>query len=85
MHLNQESRFSFNNSQNLFFFKDRNFIKATLATPVCLRRNCQLFLILTLWSYSKCKDLLDTLNVYKIPAKEQKVVDCGAADELSVF
>ena len=43
------------------------------------------FLIITLWSDSKWKDLLHTVNVYKIPAKKHKAVDHWAADELSVF
>ena len=40
--------------------------------------------MLTHWSCSKCKDLLQTLNVYKIPAKEHQVVDRWDADEISV-
>ena len=36
------------------------------------------------WNYSKCKDILQTLNVYKIPAKERQVVDHLDADEISV-
>ena len=52
-----------------------------MGTHACLRRNCQLFLILTLWSYSTCKDQLHMLNVYKIHEKEQKVHDRWAEDE----
>ena len=55
-----------------------------MPTYVCLRRNCQLLLILSLWGYPKCKSLLDTLDVYEIPEKEQQVVDRWAADEISV-
>ena len=50
----------------------------------CPTRNSQLFFILTHWSYSKCKDILQTLNVYKIPAREHQVVDRWDADERSV-
>ena len=56
-----------------------------LPKHACLKRNCKLFLMLTLWSYSKWKDVLHMLNVYKIPAKEHKVVDGWAADEISVL
>ena len=52
---------------------------------VYLRRNCQPFLIVPHWSYSKCRDILHTLNVYKIPGKELVVLLCWAADEISVF
>ena len=33
----------------------------------------------------KYNDLLHTLNLYQIPAKEHQVVDSWAADELSVL
>ena len=56
-----------------------------MQTHACLTRTCKLFLIITLWSYSKCKGLLHTLDVCKIPAKEHKAVDHWATDELSVF
>ena len=46
------------------------------------RRNCKLSLILTL--SAKCKDLLRTLNVYKIPAEKQKIVYRWAAHQVSV-
>ena len=71
-----KKRLIFNSRQNSFFLKNPNFIKVNLPTHACLRRDCKLFLILKLLSYSKCKDLLHPLNVYKIPEKEQKVVDC---------
>ena len=48
------------------------------------RGNWQLFLILRHWNVFKCKNLLQTLNVYKIPAKELHLVDRWAADEISV-
>ena len=63
-----------------FFFKNQNFIKVNLPTHACLRRNCKLILIQTLWSYSKCEGLLHTLNVYKILAKKHEVVDHWAAN-----
>ena len=56
-----------------------------METHACLTRTCKLFLIITLWSNSKCKGLLHTLNVYKIPPKEHNAVDHWAADELSVL
>ena len=40
---------------------------------------------LTHWSYCKCKDVLQTLIVHKIPAKKHQVVDGWAADEISVL
>ena len=48
-------------------------------------RNWEVFLILTPWSYSKCKDILRTLHVDKIPAKEHQVVDPKAADKMSIL
>ena len=42
----------------------------------------QPFLIFIHWSYSKCKDILHTLNVCRIPAKEHPVVDWSAADAI---
>ena len=60
-------------------------MKVNFPTHVCLRRNWQLFLILTLWSYSKCKDILHTLNICKITAKDYKIVDRWAADEISLL
>ena len=68
-----------------FFGKKTHFLKVILQTHARLTRNWKLFFILTLWSYSKSKDLLHTLNVYKIPPKEHKVVDWWPADELSVL
>ena len=41
-------------------------------------------MILILSGYSKSKDILQTLDSYKIPAKEHQVVDRLAADEISI-
>ena len=57
-------------------------ITVNLPTHICPMRNSQLFLILTNWSYSKCKDILQTLNGYKITAKEHQVVDRWDTDEI---
>ena len=55
-----------------------------MQTHICPMENWQLLFILTHWSYSKCKDILQTLNVYQIPAKDNHVVDHRDADEISV-
>ena len=55
-----------------------------MPTDISPTRNSQLFFILTHWSYSKCKDMLQTLNVYKFPAKEHQAVDRWDAEEISV-
>ena len=69
----------------VFFQKSKSYeIKVNLLTHACLRRNLKLFLILTLWRHSKCKDLLHMLNVCKSPAKEHQVVFRSATDEISV-
>ena len=67
---------NFNNSEDLLF------IKINLPTHIYPTKNLQLLLILKNWSYSKCKNILQTLNVYKIPAKEHQVVDRWDADEI---
>ena len=77
--------FTFKNRKNFCFLRKTNFLKVNLETYTGLTRNCKLFLIITLWSYSKCKDLLHTLNLYKIRAKEHKAVDHCTVDELSVL
>ena len=41
-------------------------------------------MILSHWSYSKWKDILHTLNIYKNPPKEHQVVEWWAVDEISV-
>ena len=46
-----------------------------MLTYICPTRNWQLFLILTHSNYFKCKNLLQTLNVFKIPPKEHHLVD----------
>ena len=84
LHLKKKSRWNFSNRKNLLFCQNRNFIKVNLPTHIRLRRNCQLFLILTHWISLKRKDILHTLNVYKIPAKEHQVNHQWAADEISV-
>ena len=55
-----------------------------MPTDICPTRNSQLFFILTHWSYSKCKDILQTFNVYKIPAKEHQGAYRQDAEEISV-
>ena len=74
---------TFNNRKNLIF-SNPSFIIKNLPTHICPMRNWQLFLILTHWSYSKCKDILQTLNIYKIPSKQHQVVGHSDADEISV-
>ena len=74
---------TFNNRKNLIF-SNPSFIIKNLPTHICPMRNWQLFLILTHWSYSKCKDILQTLNVYKITEKEHQVVDRFDEDKISV-
>ena len=74
---------TFNNADFVFFFNPI-FMRVNLPTHICPTRNWQLLLILTDWSYSKCKDILQTLNVYKIAAKKHQVVDRWHADEISV-
>ena len=59
-------------------------MKVKLPTHICPTKNWQLFFIIRHWSYSKCKDILQTLNVYQIPAKEHQVVDRWDADEILV-
>ena len=59
-------------------------MKINFPTHICLARNYQLCLILTHWINSKCKDVLQVFNVYKILAKEHEVVDGGVGDEISV-
>ena len=74
---------TFNNRKNLIF-SNPSFIIKNLPTHICPMRNWQLFLILTHWSYSKYKKILQTLYVYKIPAEEHQVVQRWGADEISV-
>ena len=75
----------------IYFFLKSKFLKNKFAKfvnsqdiKVCLRRNYQLFLIITHWSYLKCTDILSSLNVYKILWKEHEVVHRWAVDEVSV-
>ena len=74
---------TFNNGENLIFLNP-SFIIVNLPTHICPMTNWQLFFILTHWSYSKCKNMLQTLYVYKIPAKEHQVAHHWGADEMSV-
>ena len=52
------------------------FIKRTWKSPFRIG--------LTHWSYCKCKDILHTLNLWKISAKEPQVIDGRDANEISV-
>ena len=63
---------TFNNEKNLIF-SNPSFIIKNLPTLICPMRNWQLSLILTHWSYCKCKNILQTLYVYKIHAKEAQM------------
>ena len=83
LHLNIKADW-FLTTGKFFSLKNPSFIKINLVTHACVKRNCQLFFILTPWGYSKCKYILHTLTVYKIPAKEHKVVHRWAADIISV-
>ena len=74
----------FNNEENILFLQNPIFIKVNLQTHISPTKNWQLLFILTHWSYSKCKDTLQTLNVYQIAAKEHQVVDRWDGDEISV-
>ena len=85
MHLKKVRRSIFNIRQSLLFFENQSFIKVKLQRHIYLRRNYHLFVILTHWSFFKCKNILQTLNVYKIPLKEHQVNDSWAADEISVL
>ena len=69
-------------SKICFFFLISKFSKSKfLLGHVCPNKNYHLLLIITHWSYSKCHDLLHTLNVYSILGKQHKVVDSRVADE----
>ena len=54
--------------------------------PSCLKINSPIHVCLrvTHWSYFKYNNLLDALNVYKIPANEHQEIDSWAVDEISV-
>ena len=68
--IKEKTRLIFNNSENLLLFKNQIFVTVNVPTHICPTRNWQQFLILTHGSYSKWKDVLQTLNVCNIPAKE---------------
>ena len=59
-------------------------MKMNLPTNVCLRRNYQLFLIITHWSHFKSNIFFYKLNVYNISAKKHQVVHSWDIDEISV-
>ena len=61
-----------------------NFVKINLPTHVCIRRNYQLFLVITHWSYFKNNNWFYKLNVYKVSAKEHQVVHSWDVDEILV-
>ena len=68
-----------------FFFFNLIFIRVKLPKHICPTRNWELFLMLTHGSVSRCKDILQRLNVCKISAKEGQVVDRWDVDEISVL
>ena len=49
------------------------------------QKKLPIFYVITNLSYFKCNEILHMLNVYKILAKDQQVVDSWAADEISVL
>ena len=55
-----------------------------MSTHLCLRTNSHLCLILKHWSFAKAKNILDTFNVCKSPAKEDQLVDRWDADEIEM-
>ena len=85
LELKKNIRLMFNNCGNLLLFKNQIFVTVNVPTHICPTRNWQQFLILTHWSYCNWKDVLHTVNVYNISAKEHQVVDCWDADEISVL
>ena len=50
-------------------------MRENIPTHICPMRNWQLFLILVIISYSKCKYILHMLNTYKILQKKHQVID----------
>ena len=48
-----------------------------------LEETMDYFVIKTHWSYFKCNDLLDSLNVYKNPRKEHQVDDFWIIDQMA--
>ena len=62
---------------NFIILENPNFIKVNSPKNVCLRGHHRFSLLKTHWGYFKYNDLLYTLNVYKIPRKEDCVVDFG--------
>ena len=62
-----------------------SYLKIQLLPDVGLRRTCQIFLIVTRWSYSKSKEVLHTLNVHKLSGREHMVVFPWATNEMLVL
>ena len=62
--------------KKIFFLQKSKFFKNKFPKTYMSQENLStIFDINTLWSYSKCKDLLHTLNAHKTPAKEHMAVD----------
>ena len=55
-----------------------------MSTDICPTKNWQLLFILTLWSYSKCKDILQMYNVSRSTEKEHQVTYHWDPDEISI-
>ena len=55
-----------------------------MTTYVCPRRDYNLLLIITHWSYFKCNDMLHSLNVYKSFSNKLQVVDSWASYQMPV-
>ena len=75
----------FNNYENLLFFPKSNFYKSKFANTYMSYEKLTIVVHIKHWSYSKWKDMLETLNVDQIPLKEHQVVDRWDADEISVW
>ena len=69
--------------KTIFFFSPI-FIRVNLGTYICPKRNSNYFWYWH-WSHSKCRDILQTLNVYKIPGKEHQIVHDWDVHEISAL
>ena len=79
----KKNRLAFNNTKKLFFFLNSNFYKSKFANMyLSYEKVAIIFDIKTLKVNFKCKNLLETLNIFKIPAKEHHLVNRWAADEV---
>ena len=67
----------------IYFFENSNFTKENSPKCVSLSKNYWLLYIKMHGSYFKYNDLLHTLNVYEIPAKEHQVADFWVTDEIT--